>query len=175
MMQEDSVLWNDKSGYFISDVYKHLQSDSTLQLDPWFRRLWKSGSKPSENLMLWKLLNNALLTQDKLLCMNIIQANICRLCNRGNETCNHLYFGCSYTFIVWTRILYTLQLHKPNRDPVLEWRFIYKATRWKTAASRLLLRIFKKVILACWHERNRRTFTGQKLTVAELMYKILVT
>lgn len=107
MMQDETVQWNNKFGYSISDIYKHLEDVSLFQDYPWFKRVWKCGSKPSENLFLWKLLNNSLLTQDKLVSKNILTASLCSLCIIGI-----LKILVTYTFHVHILIAYGLGFYQ---------------------------------------------------------------
>lgn len=130
-------------------------------------------TKPKENIMLWKVLFNALHTRDKLLSRGIITYADCLLCGRRNESISHLFFACSYVHNLWKRILAVHNFHIPSRDPFIEWARLFKDTQWRTDRTNLLLKLLKKVIYAVWEERNIRFFKEVNSPASSLLQAIL--
>ncbi|CAN7053383.1 unnamed protein product [Brassica rapa subsp. trilocularis] len=50
----------------------------------------------------WLMLLNRCPTRDRLLAWGLQTDSLCLLCNRANESRNHLFFSCSYSATVWS-------------------------------------------------------------------------
>lgn len=91
--------------------------------------IWNSDTSPKENMMLWKVLNQALLTRDVLIRYGLNHGNLCFFCGVNNETCNHIFFNCDVNFLLWRRLM---TMSGPSD---FDWNMIYNSTRWKTSGS----------------------------------------
>ena len=101
---------------------------------------------------------NALNTKDKLCRMGIISEDLCVFCKSETESNTHLFFECPFVYQIWYRLLSNGGFYKPSPVSSIEWFNVFKATRWKTRMTRLLLKFLKKLIYAVWSERNNRIF-----------------
>jgi hypothetical protein len=154
------MTWNDRE-HSIKTVYKALDSSMHFPSFPWYSRIWDHKSIPKENIFMWKVLKNGILTLGRLKGHGVIQCDKCIFCGAVEETVGHLYFECHYTYHIWCTIAQHYGYHMPMRSSCMEWFNIFKATRWKNDRSRGLLRIMKKVLYFIWLERNNRVFKGQ--------------
>ncbi|XP_074318649.1 uncharacterized protein LOC141655468 [Silene latifolia] len=75
--------------------YKWLQTQDTVcEWYPWILNTWVV---PKHGFISWLMGHNRLLTQDRLMNMQIIQSNLCYLCGLQQENHTHLFFKCEYS------------------------------------------------------------------------------
>jgi len=103
---DDNITWKGLSSRSIAYVYKYLIKIQNPFICPWYTRIWKSRSKPKENFLMWKTLNNALHTKDNPMRRSIINVSVCLLCSKSKENVGHLFFSCMYVHNLWKRILH---------------------------------------------------------------------
>jgi hypothetical protein len=169
-MSSDNVLvWSGKT-FSINLVYKSLCDNGFLF--PWYTRIWKIGGSAKENLLLWKVMANALNTKDKLCRIGIISDNMCVFCKSETECNTHLFFECSFVFQIWYRLLLSYGFYKPSAVSSIEWFNIFKATRWKSCQTRLLLKMLKRLVYEVWQERNNRIFGSSIRSSSQLFDQI---
>ncbi|PRQ37611.1 putative reverse transcriptase zinc-binding domain-containing protein [Rosa chinensis] len=102
--QEDEYIWGPSSNgkFSIKSAtwlqYDHLRKHSQSKL---INKLWKLNVQPKIKIFGWLLLRGRLKTRDRLSRFGIINDNSCLLCNRDNETADHLFGYCEFTKEVW--------------------------------------------------------------------------
>ncbi|KAL0724291.1 hypothetical protein Bca4012_038890 [Brassica carinata] len=90
----------------------------------------------------------------------------CRLCGEPQETRDHLFFACPYSYTVWTETTGSL-LPRPSPD----WSFTVTMlmSRRRSASVTCLLRLsFQAVVHSIWHERNSRKHNSNFRTAPQL-------
>ncbi|XP_074265267.1 uncharacterized protein LOC141587691 [Silene latifolia] len=81
--------------YTVSQGYCWLQPDyEQVVWAPWIMDNWLV---PKHGFISWLAGHHRLLTQDRLIRMNVIQTNTCYLCGQGPEEHSHLFFRCVYS------------------------------------------------------------------------------
>ena len=106
--------------------------------------------------------------------MGITHNTTCQLCNREEETHDHLFFQCTYAKAVWN----TLSTHSTIQWPTVQW---LQLLQWASSTLRgngNINSIIAKLILAVaiyylWYERNNRTFKHIHKTAQELSAEII--
>ena len=67
-----------------------------------FSKLWRCKAVPSTMLMAWRVLENKLATRVNLSIRGVqIERSRSVLCGKEEESCSHLFFGCSFAWRVW--------------------------------------------------------------------------
>ena len=69
--------------------------------------VWRSLTPPKSELLLWFLMVGKINTLDKLSRLKIMQGvdTNCVLCQQEEESVNHLFFYCPFTWNVWSAFL----------------------------------------------------------------------
>ncbi|XP_074298451.1 uncharacterized protein LOC141629330 [Silene latifolia] len=119
---------------------------------PWYPWLRNKIMLPKHEFFIWLVAQNRLLTQDRLMKMNIIHDNCCFLCGAAEENIDHLFFLCPFSQHCKQQIAVWLGSPIPNQN-VIPW--------WLGHRDRSLLR--KQIVAAClahvmysiWQVRNR--------------------
>lgn len=167
---DKALQWMGKE-HSIKVVYNLLMSPR--QPFPWHSRIWNCGSSAKENLLLWKIMANAVNTKSKLLSYGIISEDMCVLCNSHAETNVHLFFECTFVSNIWSKLLAIGGFHKPSSVSQTEWYNIYKATRWKNTKTCIMLRLLKRFIYEIWLERNNRIFGNERRSSDQIYMQII--
>lgn len=130
----------------------------------WSKLIWFSQAIPRYSFIAWLAIRNRLSTGDRTQLWGEHQS--CRLCGEPNESRDHLYFACPYSYTIWTDLIGSL-LPRPNPD----WSIIITMllSPRRSAVDSCLLRLcFQAVIHSVWRERNSRKHNGTYRTAQQL-------
>ena len=125
--------------------------------------------------MLWKVINNALLTKDKLVTYGMAVDHICVICNMHAETVEHLFFDCPALKFLLNCISFTTGYNFSSGSSRLVWSIIYKATRWRCDRIRLFVVCMKIYMRIIWKERNAIVFDKQRKSMVVLWNEVKTT
>ncbi|XP_056862414.1 uncharacterized protein LOC130510093 [Raphanus sativus] len=79
----------------------------------------------------------------------------CLLCNSAQESKDHLFFSCSFTYSIWSELL----TRSPISSPPSHWNDVLLALKsgsYSPEWQLLLHLIWQATIYFCWSERNSR-------------------
>ncbi|XP_056847394.1 uncharacterized protein LOC130498071 [Raphanus sativus] len=135
----------------------------------WSRVVWFAQGIPRFSLITWLAVRNRLATGDRMRAWGMIQE--CTLCGERDETRDHLFFACPYSFTVWhglaNRILGT------HIDP--DWQLTLENLQGQRAGTLdtiLLKMLFQMTIYHLWRERNARRHHASWITAEAMREKI---
>ncbi|XP_023644828.1 uncharacterized protein LOC111832493 [Capsella rubella] len=138
--------------YSTGAIYHLLREDSPIV--PWSKVVWFSGGIPKHIFHAWLLVLNRCPTRDRMLRWGLQTKAECLLCNNSLESRDHLFFNCSYSWIVWAPVAVRCGL-QPNRswDRTLNH---LQALTGPRANKRLSLLVWQCSLYLLWGERNNR-------------------
>ena len=167
-MGEDRFLWRHetevyKDSYSASRTWEQLRRKK--EEVNWSSSVWFKQGVPRFAFIVWLAIQNRLSTGDRMRHWRIQQG--CVLCGERDETRDHLFFACPYSYTVWDRVVGKLMGRRINPD----WSDMLRYIRNGAANLKnqvLISLLFQMVVYHIWRERNlRRNQQGQKGT--ELM------
>jgi hypothetical protein len=128
-------------------------------------------AEPKCKLFSWLALHRKLLTADMLAIRGWPHDSVCPLCLSAPETATHLCKDCPFTNVIWARVQSwdnaDLGPHSQSFLTTTDWWDILIMGKpmkdQRQISGRLLY-----VIWNAWKQRNRRIFTGQRLTYIEV-------
>ncbi|XP_059070798.1 uncharacterized protein LOC131860404 [Cryptomeria japonica] len=173
--EEDGVIWaGTKSGrYSTKEGYNTLSEQGhTTAKDILLKICWDKRCLPKAGLYAWLALHNKLLTTDLFRKMGYEGPSKCSLCEKVEESINHLLLTCEYSYNCWSWLRKQLNWYSPIPDsviamfqawPIMNKGYIYEGL-WVAAPSMLVWEL--------WKERNRRIFREDKLEWQQLTNKI---
>lgn len=82
----------------------------------WYNIVWYHHHIPKHTILVWVAIHGKLMTKNKLLTFGIIQDATCRLCNSATESLDHLFFSCSFTNEIWSRLMRRCSLNPAQGD-----------------------------------------------------------
>ena len=94
------------------ELYAYLCAERAYVI--WSKAVWFLGGIPRHNFHTWLLVLDRIPTRDRLISWGInVDAN-CLLCNSMPESRNHLFFSCSFSFQLWSKVASRLEI-QPQR------------------------------------------------------------
>jgi hypothetical protein len=76
----------------------------------WAKIIWCADVPPSRSLLVWRIMLDKLLTDDKLVERGCSMSSMCSLCCCHSETLFHLFFECNFSFRIWCWLVTALHL-----------------------------------------------------------------
>ncbi|VVA98494.1 unnamed protein product [Arabis nemorensis] len=114
---EDRILWkreqHEYKGDFSTKHTWNLVRSSRRQID-WYRLVWFRQTVPHQAFITWLAFRDRLATSARTRAWGIDQP--CVFCGELNETREHLFFACPYSFTVWSKLCATLLRSRLNPD-----------------------------------------------------------
>jgi hypothetical protein len=108
-------VYSPKLGYIALNV-DLIQRESCW----WWIGLWKLKSPLKTNISMWSVLENKVLTWDKMRKHQIEGSRWCLLCKGENESIDHILIFCPFTVKVWGEVALLLRQHCGWNGPMLE-------------------------------------------------------
>ena len=119
----------------------------------WCKVVWFAQGVPRFSFITWLSIRNRLSTGDRMRTWGIIQ--VCGFCGERNETRDHLFFACPYSYTIWESL--ARPLVGRNINPDWEWTVNRLRTMGgKTLDSILARMLFQTTVYYVWKERNSR-------------------
>jgi hypothetical protein len=161
--QDDTVTWLNKI-HTVAAVYTYVSSSVSLPASKWIAVLWSADSCPKDNLMMWKVINQALVTRCLLNSYGMTCYAECIFCNQDVETTEHLFFACPALQYLMDKISIITGFNFTCSTSRIQWSLIYKATKWRNVQGRVLAVCLKVCMSVIWRERNAIIFDKVKRT-----------
>ncbi|XP_074288309.1 uncharacterized protein LOC141613471 [Silene latifolia] len=112
---------------------------------------------PRHVFMCWLVAQNRLLTQDRLLKMNIIQNNCCYLCGETMECHEHLFFQCRYSRMCLELTGCWCLVDFPEKNCIEWWIHWRQQSIWYKQAVAMIL---ASLLAHIWFARNKCRLEG---------------
>ncbi|XP_033134421.1 uncharacterized protein LOC117127836 [Brassica rapa] len=138
------------------DVYSYLRGD--LQTMSWAKVIWFPHAIPRHSFNAWIMNLNRSPTRDRLLSWGLQVDSSCLLCNSNNETRDHLYFDCTFSFDLWSQLARRCRIR-----PYRSWnQTIAQLENLQSPKSTRLLTllVWQAALYWLWNERNARLHSG---------------
>lgn len=97
-VSNDAVAWKiGNKGFTVKFLYNSMQTEKPQKI---YKVLWKMKLPAKIKIFLWLLLWKRILTKDNLKKRGWLGDHSCMFC-AGDESIDHLFFGCSLARFVW--------------------------------------------------------------------------
>lgn len=154
--EEDSYEWvvtgTHTVKYKTSLIYWKLKGDEPSV--PWAKVVWSTLGIPKHNFLMWLFVLNRCPTRDRLRSWGLAVDSVCLLCNLEEESRDHLFFRCAYSWRVWSEIARRCAIvPSPDWEETMNQMISLRGNR---LFKRLILLCWKGVIYYLWRERNQR-------------------
>ncbi|KAF8081619.1 hypothetical protein N665_0874s0013 [Sinapis alba] len=167
---DDIQLWKSEEGKYVNrfstkKTWAHMRTRHPNCT--WSKGIWFPQCTPKYSFMLWIAMRNMMQTGDKMQAWNVSINTECVLCHNAQETCQHLFFSCSYSSKVWKSLVKGLL----KDDFTMDWNAI-KAMVFDLRYSPTELFLFRYSLQAAvhsiWRERNCRRHGEAPMDAATL-------
>ena len=122
---QDVVLWKHSDGeykpYFSSaKTWEQLREKRSNVF--WSKGIWFPQGVPRFSFIVWLAVRNRLSTGDRMRAWGIHQSFM--LCGERDETRDHVFFACPYSFTVWDTLVNRLSGHRTDPDWTVTLQFV---------------------------------------------------
>ncbi|XP_062104371.1 uncharacterized protein LOC133815564 [Humulus lupulus] len=145
-------------GYQISYGYNIIHTD--LGLVHWTKVVWGRLNTPKHSFILWLAIHDRLNTKERLKRHRVIENSDCLLCGLFEESCDHLFFNCSFTIRCYQQVLLWLNWKTESTT-------LLKVTRWierakvSTLRKHVYLAAIAALVYQLWRVRNEVFWLGK--------------
>lgn len=160
----DDILWDGMSycNMKISVLWDSIRPTATKP--SWFDLVWCKFSVPKFAFHMWLVVQERLLTKDRMINFRMQANNLCILCGSGDETHEHLFCHCRYTRSVLSA--WPLAITSNWSDIIAGHICISTGlSRVEREMSSLFISV---AFYWIWRERNSRLHAGTPLAVLSL-------
>ena len=88
--------------YITGDIY-HFMRGAVEEVE-WTKAIWTPRSIPRQSFHAWLVALNRIPTRDRLLSWGLQVPSLCLLCNSVDETRDHLFWDCGYSYALWSQV-----------------------------------------------------------------------
>lgn len=163
----DEILWNNAhiQKMSISVIYNDIALHRTPP--PWLDFAWNSFSVPKYAMTAWLIMQQRLLTRDRMLRFGMSTSPACVLCATGMESHPHMFNECTYTRIVLSAcpVRVSTRWSDFSRGQFL----VNNCTQIEKKTAFLYI---AAAFFAIWKERNNRIFQNLRCNPTGLIAQI---
>lgn len=141
----------DMEKYSIGKVY--LQMRGTMETIEWRSLVWTNVGAPKWLFIMYLAVNGRLATKDGLAKWGMIQSPLCPLCQRMNEDHDHLFFQCSYSAEVWSKLLNWQGINRGTMHWIAEVQWAIKHMKGKGSTALVYKMAMASSLYYIWLER----------------------
>lgn len=95
----DKIVWdNNPLPLNISVIYSSIATNKASPL--WFPFIWHKLQVPRYGFTAWLILQEKLLTRDRMLSFQMVTPLLCVLCLQHNESHEHIFCDCPFSRVV---------------------------------------------------------------------------
>ncbi|XP_018473781.1 uncharacterized protein LOC108845004 [Raphanus sativus] len=161
----DIVLWRHgqddfKPVFSASKTWEYLRVEKAVL--PWHRIVWFPQAIPRQSFMVWLAFKDRLSTGIRMRSWGVEQ--VCVYCGEKDESRDHLFSACPYTFTVWMNVAERLLGAAITPDWADTVTSIMRPNRNKLDTVLIRL-VFQTSIYMLWRERNSRRHGGANMSV----------
>lgn len=165
-----------KSGYQLaSDVARpHCQviSPHELEVLQVKRRIWKIPTIPKIRMFLWRAVSGALAVSERLISRGIPVDLMCKLCNKGPESIDHVLFHCDTAQDFWEKAGFPLSTWDQS------WSIARKLNSCLDLMNDVTIgcesrRVVPWLLWTIWKNRNSIIYANTRDSVERLVQQIM--
>ncbi|XP_018460019.2 uncharacterized protein LOC108830945 [Raphanus sativus] len=172
--EDDYFIWtNSLNGP--PEPFSSSKLSEALYPDPatvgWSSVVWFKDHIPKHAFIAWLVMKDRMKTRDKLISWGINIPATCLLCSQEEETTPHLFFECSYSTEVWSRLFQRSGSQQPSSlQQIIPWLLTGPAGMYRQIKKLL----FQAAIYHIWRERNSRAHTQLSRPSAQIVRDIFL-
>lgn len=138
-------------GYIVATGYKWLSSN--FPEVPWCQWIWNRLNVPNHRFIGWMILNRKIRVRAKLARIGITNNPLCPICEKNEETVDHLFFECEYSQACCNQLGSVLQIQNaPKNIEECNQRLSKIRGRFR---RQVIQSAYIGLLYVIWQQRNR--------------------
>ncbi|XP_022003164.1 uncharacterized protein LOC110900587 [Helianthus annuus] len=152
----------------------------------WSRIVWFPQCIPRHAFLMWLIMRQKLLTQDRILSWDFSRRKnmnmmCCLLCYANHDSHSHLFFECKYSSQVWHKVRQKVGMVavQPIWNDITNW--LIEHSKPNTAVGFVARLVVAASAYFIWQERNSRLFKNQlrppetlsEIVLQQVRYKLM--
>ncbi|XP_058756625.1 uncharacterized protein LOC131629842 [Vicia villosa] len=157
--EEDDLIWKelDNGHLNLKSAYRFFHASTPAA--SWKTFLWSPNVPPSHSMIVWRLINNKIPTDENMSIRGFAFPSICNLCNSNQETSQHLFFDCVYVRKIWDWLYGVIDTHLQIHS-IKDCYALISASS-SPQAGVVLTACFINVFVQVWKARNLARFENK--------------
>jgi len=173
---QDSYIWDPIGGKFtIKSGYNFLQKYHNYENWNLWTTTWKNECLPKIKKFAWTLLKGKIPIEKNLRKKGFQGPSICVMCQREEESIQHLFLKCIIARQCWKQIISPLEMNIDTFEQLttlnVNWEQSYPYARKKTVINRIWKCLPSTLCWHLWLARNKYIFKGQKPNIGTILAK----
>ncbi|KAK7255045.1 hypothetical protein RIF29_28447 [Crotalaria pallida] len=137
-----------------------------------FQRIWKWQGPQRIRVLLWKIVNEAFLTNHNRRRRNLTLDGICKLRNKVEETTLHVFRDCDHTQVVWMNLIHRTHHLMFFQQNLQEWLDHNLSNINNNQAKSSWDILFGCTCEILWQRRNKLIFEDEQFNLSSTMKMI---
>ncbi|XP_075106719.1 uncharacterized protein LOC142179621 [Nicotiana tabacum] len=157
--------------FLVKNFYTKLRGN--FERITWRKLMQTNLGVPKWKFIIYLAVQRKLMTKDRLRGLGYVEEVTCELCNKEEESIDHMFFYCSYTSQLWTDLLQWQGICRKTMRWSDELNWTIKCCKGRSIKTELYRLILAGAVYHVWQERNNRIFRGMKQSIQELVREIV--
>ncbi|KAK2662917.1 hypothetical protein Ddye_001491 [Dipteronia dyeriana] len=160
----DALAWayNSNGTFSVRSFQSCLEKDEAESLE-FPNILWQGICPPKIEVFAWQLSKGRIMVRQRLhrVTNGVLQSKQCVLCNLEDETVDHLFLHCKWTWELWLKGMSWWIVSCCPSKSVIEWMNGWSGLCPKNSYARAWCLLFFAIVWIVWEVRNRMVFNGK--------------
>ena len=159
--KEDELIWKHSANGLLDLKHAYVFKRNNIEEMKWTKLIWNKDIPPSKSLMIWRLMQEKIPTDERLMEIGCQFASMCSLCFKKSESSLHLFFACSYAQKLWSWISATLNINMQFGTMEDIWKYCERP--WSPQCKIVITAALVNLINTIWFARNESRFNDKVL------------
>jgi ribonuclease HI len=157
----DKLVWVNSTSGDLTLKEAYLFKDNPTQKLHWAKTIWCSDIPPSKSFIAWRIMQDKMPTDEKLMERGCNIPSMCNLCCNNAETSFHLFFECPYVVRIWLWLSSTINLNLHFNSIEDIWRLCDR--RWNPQCKIVVKAALVNILATIWFVRNQARFSNKHI------------
>ncbi|XP_009779248.1 uncharacterized protein LOC107791302 [Nicotiana tabacum] len=146
----------EKKHITISNIYKMLRKDH--QKVHWRKLICNNGGMPKWTFILYMAILGKMNTRDRLARWGVTNELLCPMCKVEEESLEHMFFKCSFTAAIWSKVLQWMGITRQTMEWSQEIEWTCSNAKSRSTNSEIYRIALASCVYHVWQERNHKIF-----------------
>jgi hypothetical protein len=158
----DKLLWKHSDNGDLQLKEAYLFKMQQFQDLSWANLIWSTDIPPSKSLLVWRIMQEKVPTDENLLCRGCHIPSMCNLCNNHVESSFHIFFECEFAIKLWSWLAGSL--NQTIQFTCMEDMWKLCDNHWSPQCKITITAAIINLLNTIWYARNQSRFRDNKIS-----------